>query len=177
MRTVTNRFCPREIWKTFRWLVTAGGVERACVDGESFLRVSDAALSALAEAALGDVEFYLRPGVLDSYAAIAADEAASENDRFVAASLLANAIISAEGELPLCQDTGTAMICGTKGNRVLSSGNESAALSVGVAAAFANRNLRFSQVAPESMYVDANTKTNLPAQIDLTVGAARNTNF
>ena len=158
-------------------LVTADGVERVCIDGESFLRVSDAALSALAEAAFGDVEFYLRPGVLDSYAAIAADESASENDRFVAASLLANAIISAEGELPLCQDTGTATICGTKGNRVLSSGNESAALSAGVAAAFANRNLRFSQVAPESMYVDANTKTNLPAQIDLTVGAGEEYKF
>ena len=161
----------RDLSKVPMRLVTAEGVAPVSVDGETFLRVSDDALAALAEAACSDVEFYLRPAVLDSYAAIAADETASENDRFVAASLLANAIIAAEGELPLCQDTGTATICGTKGNRVLSTGNESAALSAGVAAAFANRNLRFSQIAPESMYVGTNTKTNLPAQIDLSVGA------
>ena len=134
---------------------------------QEILHVEGAALELLAREAFADSAFLFRTRHLEQWAEILDDPEASANDKFVAASLLKNAIVSAGGVLPSCQDTGTATVLGWRGHRVLTDGCDEEALSRGIRATYAERNLRYSQVAPVDMFKDANTGTNLPAQIDL----------
>jgi len=121
----------------------------------------------LAEHCITQIEHYLRPGHLAQLAKILDDPEASDNDRFSARNLLQNAVVAAEGVLPGCQDTGTAICMGKRGQNVFTDGDDEAHLSRGVYQAYTKRNLRYSQVAPVTMFEEKNTKTNLPAQIDL----------
>mmetsp|Transcript_102064 Transcript_102064/g.293901 ORF Transcript_102064/g.293901 Transcript_102064/m.293901 type:complete len:573 (-) Transcript_102064:338-2056(-) len=124
-------------------------------------------LPKLAEHCIGEIEHYLRPGHLAQLAKILEDPEASDNDRFTAQNLLENATIAAQGVLPGCQDTGTAIVMGKRGQRVFTDGDDERGLTRGIYDAFRRRNLRYSQVAPVTMFAERNTKTNLPAQIDL----------
>ncbi len=142
-------------------------VSTAQFEGETILKVEPEGLRLLAEQAFIDINHLLRPGHLGQLRAILDDPEATANDRFVAYDLLKNANISAGGVLPMCQDTGTAIIMGKKGRRVWTRSSDEAALSDGVRDAYLKRNLRYSQVAPLSMYEETNTRTNLPAQIDI----------
>lgn len=137
------------------------------VDGKTFLKVNDEALRLLSETAFRDIAHFLRSDHLQQLRNILDDVEASENDKFVALDLLKNANISAGGVLPMCQDTGTAIIMGQRGQHVLTSGNDESALSRGVYDTYINTNLRYSQLAPKSVFEEVNTRTNLPAQIDL----------
>ena len=142
-------------------------VTTATFEGEEILKVDTEALRLLSEEAFRDINHLLRPGHLEQLAKILEDPEASPNDRFVAYDLLKNANISAGGVLPMCQDTGTAIIMGKKGRRVWTDGSDGDALGRGVLDAYDHNNLRYSQVSPVSMFDEVNTKTNLPAQIDL----------
>jgi len=135
--------------------------------GRQFLEVSSDGLTLLAREALRDIAFYLRPGHLAQLRTILDDPEASANDRFVALDLLKNANVAASGVLPMCQDTGTAIILGKKGQQVLTEGGDAAALERGVFETYQTQNLRYSQLAPLDMYREVNTKTNLPAQIEI----------
>lgn len=148
-------------------LVTSSGVERISLGGRDFLTVEPEALRLLAFEALRDISHLLRPGHLSQLAKILADPEASPNDRFVALDLLKNANISAGGVLPMCQDTGTAIIMGKRGQHVLTAGDDESDLSRGVFDAYQQLNLRYSQMAPLTMWTERNTGTNLPAQIEL----------
>lgn len=134
---------------------------------QNVLRVEGWVLRQLAERAIADVEHYLRPGHLEQLAKIMADPDASENDRFTANNLLNNAVIAAKGVLPGCQDTGTAICLGKKGQLVWTDQEDEMHLSHGIFDAYTKRNLRYSQVSPVSMFAEKNTKCNLPAQLDL----------
>lgn len=135
-------------------------------DGE-IVNIAPEALFLLSEEAFKDVSHLMRTAHLKKVSAIIDDPEASENDRFVALELLQNAVIAADGEFPMCQDTGTAIIMGKKGHRVMTDGSDEAALSYGVFKAYQKNNLRYSQNAPLSMYEEQNTLCNLPAQIEL----------
>ncbi|MDQ0453875.1 fumarate hydratase [Rhizobium paknamense] len=135
--------------------------------GQEILTVDPEGLRLLAETALSDINHLLRPGHLKQLASILEDPEATDNDRFVAYDLLKNANIAAGGILPMCQDTGTAIVMGKKGRRVWTEGGDYEALAKGVRDAYEKRNLRYSQLAPLKMFEEKNTKTNLPAQIDL----------
>jgi fumarate hydratase class I len=137
------------------------------VAGRTVLSVDPAALTLLADQAMRDCQHLLRPGHLAQLRRIIDDPEASGNDRFVALELLKNANIAAGGVLPMCQDTGTAIIMGKKGQDVLTAGNDEAALSEGIYKAYVETNLRYSQVAPLDMFNEVNTGSNLPAQIDI----------
>ncbi|MEC4592005.1 MULTISPECIES: fumarate hydratase [Nitrospirillum] len=147
--------------------LTSDYVSTTTFDGEEVLKVEPEGLRLLAEQAFIDINHLLRPGHLAQLRAILDDAEASPNDRFVALDLLKNASIAASGILPMCQDTGTAIIMGKKGRRVWTKGGDETALGSGVLDAYAKRNLRYSQVAPLSMYEEKNTRTNLPAQVDI----------
>ena len=147
--------------------ITTEGVRIENVLGKDMLVVSREALRALSEAAFGDINHYLRPGHLKQLRGILDDPEASDNDKFVAFDFLKNANIAAGGVLPMCQDTGTAIIMGKKGARVLTDGDDEAALSEGARDAYLRRNLRYSQVAPLSMYEEKNTANNMPAQCEI----------
>jgi fumarate hydratase class I len=147
--------------------ITSDGVRVENVLGKEMLVVSREALRALSEAAFGDINHYLRPGHLKQLRSILDDPEASDNDKFVAYDFLKNANIAAGGVLPMCQDTGTAIIMGKKGARVLTDGDDEAALSEGARDAYLRRNLRYSQVAPLSMYEERNTANNMPAQCEI----------
>ncbi|HSK39031.1 MAG TPA: fumarate hydratase, partial [Arenibaculum sp.] len=147
--------------------LTADHVSVAEFDGEEILKVGAEGLRLLAEQAFIDINHLLRPGHLGQLRAILDDPEASPNDRFVALDLLKNANIAASGILPMCQDTGTAIVMGKKGRRVWTRGGDEAALSDGVCDAYLKRNLRYSQVAPLSMFEEKNTRTNLPAQVEI----------
>ncbi len=135
--------------------------------GQEILTVDPEGIRLLAETAFADINHLLRPGHLTQLAAILDDPEATDNDRFVAYDLLKNANIAAGGVLPMCQDTGTAIIMGKKGRRVWTEGGDTAALSRGVLDAYEKKNLRYSQLAPIKMFEEKNTKNNLPAQIDI----------
>ncbi|MGG7517590.1 fumarate hydratase [Allorhizobium undicola] len=135
--------------------------------GQEILSVDPEGLRLLAETALSDINHLLRPGHLKQLASILEDPEATDNDRFVAYDLLKNANIAAGGVLPMCQDTGTAIVMGKKGRRVWTEGGDYEALAKGVRDAYEKRNLRYSQLAPLKMFEEKNTRTNLPAQIDL----------
>lgn len=145
----------------------SGLVTEAQFAGETVLKVEPEALRLLAEAAFRDINHFLRPGHLAQLSAILDDPEASNNDRYVALEYLKNASIAAGGVLPMCQDTGTAIILGMKGRRVWTSGDDALPLGQGVQDAYARNNLRYSQLAPLSMFEEKNTRSNLPAQIDL----------
>jgi fumarate hydratase class I len=147
--------------------ITTEGVRVEKVLGRDMLVVSREALRSLSEAAFGDINHYLRPGHLKQLRSILDDKEASDNDKFVAFDFLKNANIAAGGVLPMCQDTGTAIIMGKKGFRVLTDGDDEAALSEGARDAYLRRNLRYSQVAPLSMYEEKNTANNMPAQCEI----------
>ena len=136
-------------------------------DGERIVKIAPEALTLLARQAFIDSAHLLRPGHLAQLRAILDDSEASANDRFVAFDLLKNANIAAGKVLPMCQDTGTAIVMGKKGQRVWTGADDAAALSEGIRRTFTETNLRYSQVAPLSMYEEVNTGDNLPAQIDL----------
>ncbi len=148
-------------------LLTNDGVETFDVGGDQYLRVHPDALTRLAYEGMHDIAHYLRPGHLQQLATILDDPEASPNDRFVALDLLKNANISAGGVLPMCQDTGTAIVMGKKGERVVTGGGDEEAISRGIFDAYTRLNLRYSQMAPLTMWDEQNTGTNLPAQIDL----------
>lgn len=148
-------------------LLSTEGVSTTELDGQSVLKVEPEALTFLANQAFRDCSFTLRAKHLEQVAAILDDPEASDNDRYVATTLLKNAEIAAEGILPFCQDTGTAIIMGKKGQNVWTGGGDAAALSRGVYDCYTKENLRYSQTAPLSMFEEQNTRTNLPAQIDL----------
>jgi fumarate hydratase, class I len=147
--------------------ITTDGVRVEKVLGRDMLVVSREALRALSEAAFGDINHYLRPGHLKQLRNILDDKEASDNDKFVAFDFLKNANIAAGGVLPMCQDTGTAIIMGKKGCNVITDGDDEAALSEGARDAYLRRNLRYSQVAPLSMYEEKNTANNMPAQCEI----------
>jgi fumarate hydratase, class I len=131
------------------------------------LVVEQEALRLLSEQAFIDINHLLRPGHLRQLAAILDDPEATDNDRFVAFDLLKNANIAAGGVLPMCQDTGTAIVMAKKGRKVWTDGGDEAALGKGVLDAYEKKNLRYSQLAPISMFEEMNTRNNLPAQIDI----------
>ena len=146
--------------------LTADGVRVENIGGRELIVVEREALRALAEAAFGDINHLLRPGHLKQLRKILDDPQASDNDRFVAYDFLKNANIAAGGVLPMCQDTGTAIIMGKKGRLVFTDGDE-AALAEGARDAYLKRNLRYSQLAPISMFEEKNTRSNMPAQIEI----------
>ncbi|MEZ3498698.1 class I fumarate hydratase FumA [Pantoea sp. KPR_PJ] len=149
------------------YLLTREHVSVASFDGEEVLKVDPKALTLLAQQAFHDASFMLRPAHQQQVASILADDEASENDKYVALQFLRNSEIAARGVLPTCQDTGTAIIMGKKGQRVWTGGGDEAALSQGIYNTFIEDNLRYSQNAALDMYNEVNTGTNLPAQIDL----------
>jgi fumarate hydratase class I len=148
-------------------LLTTDGVSTFEAAGERFLRVEPAALTRLTAQAMRDIAHLLRPGHLAQLASILDDPEASDNDRFVALELLKNANIAAGGVLPSCQDTGTAIVKGKKGQLVFTGGGDEAAIARGVFDTYQTANLRYSQMAPLSTWEEVNTKTNLPAEIKI----------
>ena len=147
--------------------IASEGVRVERVLGEDVLVVPREALHALSEAAFTDINHLLRPAHLASLKAIVEDPEASHNDKFVAYEFLKNANISAGGVLPMCQDTGTAIIMGKKGRLIWSDGDDEAALAEGARDAYLKRNLRYSQLAPLSMFEEKNTRSNMPAQVEI----------
>jgi fumarate hydratase class I len=148
-------------------LLTAAGVTRRQAFGREFLEVDPGVLTLLAREGMRDVAHLLRPTHLRQLRAIIDDPQASPNDRFVARDLLTNACIAAGGVLPMCQDTGTAIIMGKRGGGVLTDDRDPEHLARGVYDAYTELNLRYSQLAPLTMYSERNTGSNLPAQIEL----------
>src|SRR5918911_1043494 len=135
--------------------------------GREFLTVDPAVLTQLTAEAMHDIAHFLRPAHLAQLRSIIDDPAASPNDRFVALDLLRNANIAAGGVLPMCQDTGTAIVMGKRGRHVLTDGTDEAHISRGVFDAYTRLNLRYSQLAPLTMWEERNTGSNLPAQIEI----------
>ena len=147
--------------------VSAEGVSTFEADGRTFLRVSPEAIRLLTSEAMHDIAHYLRPAHLAQLRRIIDDPESSGNDRFVALDLLKNVNISAGGVLPMCQDTGTAIVMGKKSEGVLTGSDDGEAISQGVYDAYTKLNLRYSQLAPLTMWEEKNTGTNLPAQIEV----------
>ncbi|WTW95300.1 fumarate hydratase [Streptomycetaceae bacterium NBC_01309] len=148
-------------------LVTSEGVSTFEAGGRRFLQVEPEAMTLLAREAMRDIAHLLRPGHLAQVAKILDDPEASPNDRFVALDLLKNANIAAGGVLPMCQDTGTAIVMGKRGQHVLTDGRDEEHLSLGIRNAYTELNLRYSQMAPLTMWDEKNTGNNLPAQVEL----------
>lgn len=148
-------------------LLTKNYVSTIKVDGREILKVEPEGLELLAKQAFSDVSFYLRTAHLEKLVKILEDPEATDNDRFVAHTMLMNQAVSAEGELPTCQDTGTAIAIGKKGENVYTGVNDAKHLSKGIYDTYNERNLRYSQVVPLTMLDEKNTGTNLPAQIDI----------
>ncbi|MCA9571216.1 MAG: fumarate hydratase, partial [Myxococcales bacterium] len=148
-------------------LLTREGVQVETHGDLELLRVDPEALTTLAAQAFYDISFFLRTSHQESVASILKDPEATQNDRFVARTLLRNAVVASSGVLPLCQDTGTATVVGKRGQYVITGGHDEEAIAKGVFTTYTKENLRYSQVAPLSMYEEKNTGTNLPAQIDL----------
>jgi len=147
--------------------LTADGVRVETAMGQEVVVVSREALRTLAEAAFVDINHLLRPGHLRQLKSILDDPQASDNDRFVAFDFLKNANIAAGGVLPMCQDTGTAIIMGKKGRLIWTEGDDEAALAEGSRDAYFKKNLRYSQLAPVAMFEEKNTKNNMPAQVEI----------
>jgi fumarate hydratase class I len=147
--------------------LTSDFVSRFEALGQSFLKVEPEALTLLTREAMVEIAHFLRPGHLSQLRSILDDPEASPNDRFVALDLLKNASIAAGGVLPMCQDTGTAIVVGKKGERVFTGADDERAISLGVFETYQKANLRYSQLAPLTTFDEANTKNNLPAQIEI----------
>jgi fumarate hydratase, class I len=148
-------------------LLTKDYVETIVLDGKKILKVDPQGLELLAKEAVSDISFYLRTAHLEKLARILRDPEATDNDRFVAYMMLRNTVISSRGELPWCQDTGTAIVIARKGERVWTGVNDAEFLSKGIYETFREKNLRYSQIVPFSMFEEKNTGSNLPAQIDI----------
>ena len=148
-------------------LVSKEGVSVVKLGDKEFLQIEPSALENLTAEAIHDISHYLRPAHLQQLENIVKDPEASPNDRFVAIDLLKNANISAGGVLPMCQDTGTAIVMGKKGQYVLTTGKDEIAISKGIYNAYTNLNLRYSQMAPITTWDEKNTGNNLPAQIEI----------
>ncbi len=148
-------------------LLTKEFVSTLEIEGRKILKIDPQGLTLLAKEAFSDVSFYLRASHLQKLSDILKDDEASDNDKFVAYTLLMNQVVSAEGELPTCQDTGTAIAIGKKGESVWTGCNDAEAISRGVYDTYKERNLRYSQVVPLTMIEERNSGNNLPAQIDL----------
>ena len=148
-------------------LLTSDHVSVVEFEGHEILKVAPEGLTLLADQAIRDSAHLLRPSHLAQVRKILDDPDASDNDRFVALDMLKNANIAAGWVLPMCQDTGTAIVMGKKGHQVWTGGDDEAAISAGIAQAYNETNLRYSQLAPLSMFEEQNTRTNLPAQIEL----------
>ena len=148
-------------------LITTEGVSTFETAEGTFLKVEPAAITALTAAAMHDIAHFLRPAHLAQLRTVLDDPEASDNDRFVALDLLKNAAVAAGGVLPMCQDTGTAIVKGKKGQFVFTGGGDEAAIAAGVQQTYETSNLRYSQMAPLTMYEERNTGTNLPAEIKI----------
>ncbi|MGH3437811.1 MAG: fumarate hydratase, partial [Sciscionella sp.] len=148
-------------------LLTSEGVEVTEAAGRTFLTIEQQTLTLLAREAISDIQHLLRPSHLALLRKIIDDPEASGNDRFVATDLLRNACISAGGVLPMCQDTGTAIVIGKRTESVLTGGDDERAISRGIFDAYQELNLRYSQMAPTSFWDEQNTGSNLPAQVEL----------
>ena len=153
--------------KTEYRLLSSEGISTFTAEGREFLKVSPDAISNLTQVAIHDISHYLRAEHLQQLANILKDPESSPNDRFVALDLLKNANISAGGILPMCQDTGTAIVMGKKGQQVLTDEKDEISISKGVFDAFTKLNLRYSQLAPVTTWEEKNTGNNLPAQIEI----------
>lgn len=164
--TYSDTFATGPDETTYR-LLTREGVSTAEFEGREILKVTPETLAFVAREALHDANFFLRPKHVEQVAAILADPEASNNDRYVALTLLKNAEIAARGILPMCQDTGTAIVFGKKGQQVWTGANDAEWLSRGIYECYTKENLRYSQTAALDMFKETNTGTNLPAQIDL----------
>ncbi|MFL5114001.1 MAG: fumarate hydratase [Microvirga sp.] len=147
--------------------LTADGVRVERLGAREVVVVEREAIRRLAEEAMVDINHLLRPGHLRQLAAILDDPEATGNDKFVAYDLLKNANIAAGGVLPMCQDTGTAIVMGKKGRAIVTDGSDEGAIAEGIRDAYLKKNLRYSQVAPLSMFEEVNTRSNLPAQIEI----------
>jgi len=163
--------------QTEYYLLTNEHVSVAEFEGKEMLKVSSEGLTLLAKTAMHDVSFMLRPAHQKQVAAILHDPEATENDKFVALTMLRNAEVSAKGVLPFCQDTGTATVFAKKGQQVWTDGEDEEALSHGIYQTYTEDNLRYSQNVPLDMYREKNSGCNLPAQIDLMVGHGAEYNF
>ncbi|MEM6278067.1 MAG: fumarate hydratase [Verrucomicrobiota bacterium] len=148
-------------------LISKDGVEVTEFEGREILKVSPEAITRLANEAVKDISFMLRPSHLQQVAAILDDEESTDNDRMVALTLLRNAEIAARGILPMCQDTGTAIVMGKKGQQVWTGGGDEEAIAEGIWKTYQEENLRYSQMTPLTLFDEKNTKTNLPAQIEV----------
>jgi len=148
-------------------LLSKDYVKTVETDGKKILKVDPRALELLAKEAVSDLSFFLRTSHLQKLSSILDDPEATDNDRFVAYIMLRNTVISAKGDLPWCQDTGTAIVMAKKGEQVWTGVNDAEFLSKGIYETYKSRNLRYSQVAPLSMFDEKNTGSNLPAQIDI----------
>ncbi|MEY2570754.1 MAG: fumarate hydratase, class, partial [Acidimicrobiaceae bacterium] len=148
-------------------LLTTDGISTFDAGGRRFVQLEPEVLTLLTAEAMRDIAHFLRPSHLQQLRNILDDSEASANDRFVALDLLKNACIAAGGILPMCQDTGTAVVMGKKGQLVLTSGNDEEAIARGVFDTYQTSNLRYSQMAPVTMWDEVNTKNNLPAQIEI----------
>ncbi len=163
--------------KTDYYLLTADHVTTAIFEGKEMLVIAAEGLTELARAAMHDCSFMLRTGHISQVAAILDDPEASENDKYVALTMLRNAEISAKGVLPFCQDTGTATIIAKKGQQVWTGGGDEEALAKGVFKTFTEENLRYSQTVPLDMYTEKNSGNNLPAQTDIYAADGSEYNF
>jgi len=148
-------------------LLTKEYVKTVEFEGKKILKVDPKGLELLAQEAIHDVSFFLRPAHMEKLAKVLKDPEASDNDRFVATTMIRNQVVSAEGQLPTCQDTGTATIVAKKGECVWTGANDAEYLSKGVYNTYRDYNLRYSQIIPYKMFEEKNSGTNLPAQIDI----------
>ena len=158
-------------------LLTTDGITKRHAFGRDFLEVDPEVLTLVASEGMRNIAHLLRPGHLRQLRAILDDPEASRNDRFVAMDLLKNACIAAGGVLPMCQDTGTAIVMGKRGGQVLTDGRDEEHLSRGIYEAYTQLNLRYSQLAPVSMFEERNTGTNLPAQVEVYATAGQEYKF
>ena len=158
-------------------LLTSGRDHHARGVRERILEVDPGVLTLLAREGMRDIAHLLRPGHLRQLRSILDDPQSSPNDRFVAGDLLKNACIAAGGVLPMCQDTGTAIVMGKRGGEVLTDGRDEEHLARGIYDAYTQLNLRYSQLAPLSMFEEKNTGTNLPAQIEIYATPGREYKF
>ncbi len=148
-------------------LLTKDFVSTVPFGDKEILKVDPKALTFLAEEALKEISFFLRPGHLEKVRKILDDPEATDNDKYVALTLLQNSVVAAQGELPTCQDTGTGTVVAKKGELVMTGANDAEALSRGIYNAYVNQNLRYSQVVPLNMFDETNSGSNLPAQVDV----------
>jgi fumarate hydratase class I len=168
---------PRGNYEFPRRLLTADGVNLIGEGSSAVLEVSPEALEALAYEAYKEVNYFLRPAHLAQLRHIVDDPESSGNDRYVALDLLKNANVASGGVLPMCQDTGTALVHAKRGHRIVTDGNDRAYIWNGIARAYRDLNLRYSQMAARTLWDEVNTKSNLPAEIDITLGTGDSYEF